>query len=246
MLKELEDYNWFPNWLRRFQMEFIGSIATWFALYKPIVPIANALLKAQNKCLIIDVCSGSGEPAIYLQNQLKSECTTQLSDKFPQKLNIHTPSITYLKESVDVIKISPQKKVLYTMYNAFHHFTKEEQIKILQQFSTSQASIVITEILTPSFFALLNVVVTGSIGQLLLTPFIRPFNVWRLFFTYIIPINIFTVVYDGVISVLKSKSAKQYKQIANNVVNKCYSIDVLCIRKWHGKIICIKAQPMYV
>ena len=43
MLKELEDYNWFPKILRRWQMEFIGTIAIWTKLYQPLIPILQQM-----------------------------------------------------------------------------------------------------------------------------------------------------------------------------------------------------------
>jgi hypothetical protein len=73
------------------------------------------------------------------------------------------------------------------------------------------------EILQPTVFCLLKIFFTTSIGSLLLTPFILPFSLRRLFFTYIIPVNILTISLDGILSVLKSRSVKQYQNLfANN------------------------------
>ena len=57
MIKELEDYNWFPKILRRFQMEYIGSIIKWADYYQPLVLITNKLLKENNINIIQDLCS---------------------------------------------------------------------------------------------------------------------------------------------------------------------------------------------
>jgi hypothetical protein len=244
MLKELEDYNWFPNMFRKFQLEFIGSLVNWFGFYKPIIPLAKNLLANAKTNAVFDLCSGSGKPAIYLQNKLGNNFVTTLTDKFPQK-KIPTSSIIYLQQPINVLNIITEKEKLYTMYNAFHHFDDEQQRNILQLFSTNQSSILIVEILTPSFFTFLNVVFSGTIGQLILTPFVKPFSFWRLFFTYVIPVNIFTVVYDGIISVLKSKSVKQYQILTSKVIQVNYSIEVLCFHQWQGKLICIKANPTY-
>jgi hypothetical protein len=53
---------------------------------------------------------------------------------------------------------------------------------------------------------LLKIIFTTTIGQIILTPFVKPFSWMRLVFTYIIPINLFTITWDGVVSVLKSES----------------------------------------
>jgi len=60
---------------------------------------------------------------------------------------------------------------------------------------------------------------TTTIGCLLLTIFIKPFSLIRLLFTYILPVNILTITYDGMISVLKSRSLKQYQTLLNNPNN---------------------------
>jgi hypothetical protein len=241
MLQELEDYNWFPSTLRKYQLEFIGCLVNWFGFYKPIVPILNRLLIYAKPNKIIDLCSGSGEPAIYVQNFLSKNVEIMLTDKFPPKTTLPN----YNLQSVDVLTINPEKKVVFTMYNAFHHFGNKQQQDILQKFYTNQSSILIVEILTPNLLCMLNVIFSSTIGQLLLTPFIKPFSFWRLFFTYVIPINIFTVMYDGIISVVKSKSQTQYQMLINTITTTNYCFEVLSIKQWHGKIICIKAHPTY-
>jgi hypothetical protein len=48
---------------------------------------------------------------------------------------------------------------------------------------------------------------------LVFTPFIRPLSLRRIFFTYILPVNLITITYDGIISVLKSRTADQYRSL---------------------------------
>jgi hypothetical protein len=105
----------------------------------------------------------------------------------------------------------------YTMFNAFHHFKDKEKVKIVQEIQNSGSTAFIVEILEPTIFCLLKIFFTTTIGSLVLTPFIRPFSLKRLFFTYILPVNILTITFDGIVSVLKSRSVKQYQDLfANN------------------------------
>jgi len=46
---------------------------------------------------------------------------------------------------------------------------------------------------------------------LLLAPFVKPFSLGRLFFTYVVPVNVLTITWDGVISVLRARTAEQYR-----------------------------------
>jgi hypothetical protein len=242
MLKELEDYNWFPMLLRKFQLEFIGSLVKWFALYKPLVPVIKDLSSQAKAEKITDLCSGSGEPAVYMQAQLGAPFTTKLTDKYPL-VKAMPEDISYETVGLDVLELQPEKGTLYTMYNAFHHFGDAGKEKILQNFSNNAATLLIAEILAPDLFTLLNVFFSGTAGQLLLAPFIRPFSLWRLLFTYIIPVNIFTVTYDGIISVIRSKTLGQYEKIAQRIGKVNYKIEVMQFRRWYGKVTYITAKP---
>jgi hypothetical protein len=217
-LKELEDYEGFPKNLRQFQMDFIGIMTRLLHLYKPLVPMIETHLSKNRKRQIMDLCSGSGQPAIYIHQQLQKIEGTLLTDKFPQVIN-EIDRVIYVKHSVDILKMNFEAQYFYTMYNAFHHFTDEEQKEIVSKLSAAKASFLIVEILQPNLLSLLQVILASTLGQLLITPFIKPFSLTRLLFTYIIPINIFTVLYDGVISVIKSKSVKEYKKLLGNYIN---------------------------
>ena len=201
-MKELEDYAWFPVMFRRFQMDFIGYVVTTFNFYDVFI---QHLQKKENTSMpMFDLCSGSGEPAITIFKKSSSFTSLTLSDKFPS-----TPAIHQL----DVLNMTFEKGQCYTMFNALHHFTDEEKISILANIKASGAKAYFVEILEPSILFLLKVCGLTLVLNLFITPFIRPFSLSRLFFTYIIPINLISITYDGVVSVLKSRSLKQYQQI---------------------------------
>jgi hypothetical protein len=199
---ELEDYPWFPTQLRQFQMDFIGFVVTKFNFYDVFIDHFKKEIKSPLP--MYDLCSGSGEPAITIFN--KSDCFSELilSDKFPIDSNIINK---------DVLKMNFESGICYTMFNAFHHFTDGEKKEIVLKIQKAKAKGYFVEILEPSLLFIIKVCMLTLVANLIITPFIRPFSFLRIFFTYIIPINLFTITYDGVVSVLKSKSIKQYKQI---------------------------------
>jgi hypothetical protein len=244
MMKELEDYDWFPQLLRKQQVGFIGSVVKWFKIYQPLVPILQQAAQQHTLLCITDCCSGSGDPAIWMHQQLTGPVQTTLTDKFPQSAAMNHSGIEYKKASSDVLQLQPLPGELYTMYNAFHHFTDEEQKKILQQFADNRSQFLIAELLQPDFLTLLNVIFTSTVGQLLLTPFIRPFSLLRLLFTYLLPINIVTVTYDGIVSVFKSKTVKQYQWLKAQVSTRTYSITVSQIKSKKANIVYIKGTTL--
>lgn len=223
-MKELEDYTWFPSVLRNFQTEFIGYIASRFNVYEPFVKYLKSLsLPVQS---MTDLCSGSGEPAIKIFNQSTIFHTLILSDKYPNPVQRGNDKFFYEKESEDVLKMKFKAGTCYTMFNSFHHFTDKDKLAIVEKIHMAGSAAFLVEILEPGIICFLKILAT-TIGNFLLTPFVKPFSFNRLFLTYIIPINIFTVMYDGIFSVLKSSSARQYQKL---FINFGDSIKVLRIK----------------
>lgn len=190
-------------------MDFIGFMVCKFNIYKPIVQYLNTL---KTNSILFDLCSGTGKPAIHIFNQCKNFNQLILSDKFPNEFK-NTNNIIYFKASLDVLNIQFESQNTYIMLNAFHHFTDSEQFIIIEKAKTNNANLLIVEMLKPTLICFLKILFATTIGVLTFTPFIKPFGLKRLVFTYIIPVNIFTICFDGLVSVFKSKSNKQYQKI---------------------------------
>lgn len=204
-MKELEDYSWFPATLRKFQTDYIGFVVSKFDIYESFIEHLN---KQNVKSKIqFDLCSGSAEPASTIFKS--SSCFNKLilSDKYPSYPNI---------EKLDVLETQYSSEYTYTMFNAFHHFDDQEKLNIVEKIKNANTKAYFVEILEPSLFFILKVLFATIVGTILISPFIKPFSVKRLFFTYIIPLNIINISYDGIISVLKSRSLKQYERLFQN------------------------------
>jgi hypothetical protein len=244
MLKELEDYTWFNKNLRRWQMDFIGSVANWANLYQPLEPVLQQLLANNNCTQIQDLCSGSGQPTLHLYKRLNKKIPLVLSDKFPDE-NFSSHTATYLAQQVDVTQMQPQKSTCYTMYNAFHHFSSVTQIQIVKNMAMTNSPFLFAEILHPGILNIIKIFFTTTIIQLFVAPFINPFSLTRLFFTYIIPINLFTITFDGIISVLKSKTKNQYENLLATTSGDKYIITVNSLKTTTATIVYIMGRPLY-
>lgn len=210
-MKELEDYSWFPPLLRDFQLEFIGFVVTKFNVYDVFISYIQSLSLPLGS--MTDLCSGSGEPAITIFRQ--SNCFNQLtlSDKYPNTAKLEGGTSEYTIQRADVLDMDFKAGTCYTMFNAFHHFSDAEKVKIVQNIQTTGSAAFFVEILEPTLFCLVKVFFTTTIGSLVLTPFIRPFSFIRLLLTYIVPVNLLAITFDGLVSVAKSRSVKQYQTL---------------------------------
>eukprot|EP01041_Mallomonas_annulata_P000227 gene227-412_t len=177
-MKELEDYNWFPSFLRNYQTEFIGFVVAKFDVYNVFVKHLNTMsLQAKP---MLDLCSGSGQPAIYIFK--KSNCFTQLilSDKYPNSLQFHDDKIVYEMQSTNVLTMHFDATNYYTLFNSFHHFTDDEKIMTTQKIYDSGATAFFVEILEPTISCFFKVLFMTTIGCLLLSPFVKPFSLKRI------------------------------------------------------------------
>lgn len=210
-MKELEDFSWFPSLLRNFQTEFIGFVVTTFNFYGIFIEHLKGMSLSGKP--MFDLCSGAGEPAITIFRKCNCFSHLYLSDRYPNLPSINNHNITYLPQSMNVLNIQFEKDAYYTMFNAFHHFSDKEKLMIAERIHTSGSNAFFVEILQPRIDYILKVLLMTTLGSLLLTPFVKPFSISRLFFTYIIPVNILTITYDGLLSVAKSRSVKQYRKL---------------------------------
>ena len=240
-LKELEDYPWFPSRLRKMQLEYVGWISVQLKLYKPVLELLSKF--PSNKWT--DLASGSGWPALYLQKNASHQIHYTLSDLYPDSVSNKVKQLVEVEpESLNLIDFQPQTGKQYSIFNAFHHFTSEQQKQLINKMKEARASCIIAEVLEPTWICFLQVTLAALIVQPLTAWAIQPLSIVRMITTYIIPVQLITVAWDGWLSVLKSKSLSQYKALVNDLADNQYSIEVKRIKQLRGNLIVILAQPI--
>lgn len=215
-MKELEDFQWFPSFLRNYQTDYIGFVTNLMGTYRPFISYIKSKSKLNRN--LTDLCSGSGAPALALFGNAGHFKSIMLTDKYPNE-SIRVPYATS-----DVTTRGFTKDCCYTMFNAFHHFSDEEKTDLVNKLRQAGTHAWIVEIIQPTVYSLLKVLVTSTIGCLLLTPFVRPFSWKRLLFTYVLPVNLFTITYDGIISVYKSRTLKDYQMLLDHTGAKVFRL----------------------
>jgi hypothetical protein len=240
-MRELEDFDWFPKAFRQHQMDFLSQLAIIFKLYHPAKPVIFDILSSQKQPGWTDACSGSGGPV----QSIAGSYPVLLTDLYPnfQQLTLPT-NFNCHKEPTDITKILPPGHGLITLFNSFHHFTEEQQIHIFKRCSEAGRPLIAIEILQPGLKSFISVFLTTTIGHWLLVPFLKPFSLKRLFFTYIIPLHTFSVLYDGIISVFKSKSSHYFEAFAKRNTTRYYRIDFEKINGRYGSLFMIKGLPV--
>ncbi len=226
---ELEDQFWFPTFFRDQQTAFIGFVAGAFGIYNPLLPQLQKILASNGDKTWTDCCSGAAGPVLYFQEKLKFKGNILLTDKFPNKTFKENKklNIAYLNNPLDILKDKIPNKGLVTMFNAFHHFNLQERKIIIDQLIKTNRPFLIAEILQPNVLDAIKIFVTAIVGQVLLAPFIKPFSFKRLFFTYFIPLNIVTVLWDGIASVIRAIPFSHLKQLAETIDSKGFEVKAI-------------------
>lgn len=226
-LFEFEDQKWFPTLLRNYTTDFLQFLSNKMKVYEPVVEEINEALRKSNTSTIIDLGSGSGGGLLWLGNELKRnnpELKIILTDFFPNKIAFEqtkkrAPYFDYSLDSVDARNVPQYLTGFRTQFLSFHHFKPQDAMMILQNAVDRKQPIGIFEIQDKTFPSMLAMFLS-PLSVLLTTPFIHPFRLGRLIFTYLIPILPLVVLWDGIVSSLRTYSVEELKALVDSIKNK--------------------------
>lgn len=250
-LFEFEDQSWFPDFLRNYGTDFLQFLSNKTKMYKPVIPILENGLKKCNENRILDLGSGGGGGLLWLNSELKKtipELKIILTDYYPnipafEYTQEQANNFEFLTKSVDARNVPKELKGFRTMFLSLHHFKPKNARQILQNAIDSNSSIVIFEAQERSFPSLLAMFLS-PITVLLTTPFIRPFKLGRILFTYLIPIVPIFVWWDGIVSSLRTYSVKEMKELVVQLENKdSFNWEINKIRSGPGIVLYLVGTP---
>ncbi|GAB3828290.1 class I SAM-dependent methyltransferase [Pontibacter rugosus] len=226
-LFELEDQPWFPHTIRQGMLDFLRFMITKLNAYEAALPLLQELLERTQQQHITDLCSGAGGGIAAIQQQLSermgSTIGITLSDLYPnitayQYLHHKSGgSIAYIPEPVNATAVPESVAGVRTIFSSFHHFPPATAKAILQDAADKRAAIGIFEGARKSWLEMLLLWLAFPFLILVVTPFIRPFKISRLFYTYIIPLIPLGIIWDGTVSLLRIYPPEQLQRMAEEV-----------------------------
>jgi hypothetical protein len=224
-LIELEDLPWFPAPLRDMATDYLQMM---LHVSKPYVAIAPRLRRALDTVAggqILDIASGGGGPWARLLPMLAASgapVRVTLSDRYPnleafEQASRRFPSLVdFCREPLDAARVPPERDGLRTIFSAFHHFPPELGRAIIADAVHQGRGIAIFEATQRNAATFLAILATPLLVWLL-TPLIRPLTLARLALTYLLPLIPAIVLFDGVVSCLRSYSADELRGLAESV-----------------------------
>ncbi|MBP1224881.1 hypothetical protein [Flavobacterium sp. 1355] len=226
-LFEFEDQNWLPSFIRNYMTDFLQFLSNKTPMYKGIVPVIEKGLKESNTSQIIDLGSGGGGGLIWLNKELRKNnpgLKILLTDYFPnipafEHTQKEANNFEFIRTPIDARNVPENLNGLRTQFLSLHHFKPKDAQQILQNAVDSNSSIAIFEGQERSFQSIMAMIFS-PISVLLTTPFIKPFHIGRIIFTYLIPIVPILILWDGVVSSLRTYSVDEMNALVSNLNNK--------------------------
>lgn len=230
-LFEFADLRWFPSILRKGLMDLLRDFIELTGVYRPVVPFLKECLSQSHQHKIIDMASGGGGPLVHLEKEINKNATQEentlipivLSDIYPQLeswkwIKKQHPTIDFIAQPMDItnLPITEELQGLHTFFSCLHHLEEKQIQKLLQNTMQNQQSIVIFEGATKRGIEVMAAIFLLPLAVFIRALFVRPFCVWRVIFTYFIPILPFLMAWDGTVSILRLYPEKYWEKWATS------------------------------
>jgi len=175
---------------------------------------------------VVDLCSGAGGPWASLHRTIAE--TTQggiqvrLTDFYPnlaafEALAIaHAPVFEFSTHPVSALDVPKDLTGFRTLFSCFHHFAPAQAAGILSDAVHKRQGIAIAESTQRHPLLIAYMLLTPGI-VLLTSPFQAPFRWSRLFWTYVVPVIPLAVMFDGIVSCLRTYTPKELMGLVNTV-----------------------------
>ncbi|MEM6803652.1 MAG: hypothetical protein AAF696_19765 [Bacteroidota bacterium] len=197
---QISNSKWFPGFLTRCIHEFM----TWFVhtikAAKPFMPIIEEGLKYADRIVVIDKKGGAGFETLEV-----------FLDEHIEKVHI------------DSAQFEAAEKGLYVSVNSFHQFGPEKAKEMLQKVSANKQPIAVLEGNNDSLWQVFGMTVIVPLTVLLTAPFVKPFRIERLIFTYLIPILPLVTFLDGFIALFKLYAPQDLDELTASITRENYN-----------------------
>ncbi len=230
-LFEFGDQDGVPLAFRHYLTDFLSFAISWIARMpgSGLAPVTRALARALGRTgdhHILDLCSGSGGPAVSVRTALADagvDLDLTLSDLVPNARALaricerEGDRVRFHPEPLDATAVPPELSGFRTVFNAFHHLPPELARKVLADASRSGRGIAVIEVTERTVASVLFMVIVIPLLVLLTTPFVRPWRWGRLFWTYLVPWMPWMIAFDGVVSSLRTYTVEELHELVSEI-----------------------------
>ena len=258
---DLHEQPWFPSSIRNEITDALQFGLNLLNAYAPIAPLLQSALdsaRSGTNCSqsVVDLCSGGGGPWSDLAQMVQSRKLSGdsaglriwLTDKYPNlgaSQNVRAAPenrIGFYPGSVDAMNVPPELKGFRTMFTSFHHFLPEEARAILQNAVDAGEGMGIFEI-TRRAPRTIGLILVWDLMLFICTPWIRPFRWSRFVWTYLVPIIPLVLLFDGVVSCLRTYRPQELREMVEKLAGNEYEWKISELAAGHVPITYLIGYP---
>lgn len=239
------------GWLGELTPGFLAAAFSLTRWYRVAASPLSQALRRSGATQVLDLGSGSGGPLPLLQRTLRQDhdlrIAVRLSDRVPQpdswralgtqaqgeRGGTDGDDLAGVSEPVDATAVPPHLSGFRTLFQSFHHLSPPQAQAVLQDAVRQRVGIALFEnthrrILPtlPLFFV--------PFAVLLFTPFVRPLSLRRLLLTYVLPVAPLVVLWDALVSALRSYTPRELSQMTAALAYDGVDYDWQQGRAWQG------------
>lgn len=198
-MPQISNSKWFPGFLRGCMHEFM----TWFVqrvnAAQPFLPVVEEGLKYTNGIVEVKMNVGAGFET--------------LDPLVPAEIP---------RSHIEVNNFNAEQEGLYVFVNSFHQLDRIKAFEVLSTIARNNRPVVVLEGNNDSLWQVFGMVVIVPLTVLLTAPFVRPFRIERLVFTYLIPILPIVTCIDGFLALFKLYSPKDMEELVSTIPTRLY------------------------
>jgi hypothetical protein len=236
-LFEILDQSWCPQAVRDGATDFLEHITNTTDLYATVRCRLLEAIRESGSHAVVDLCSGGGGPWLSkawraARHNPEWPLRVALTDKFPSevlrsRLDCREERLQAISQPVDATAVPADLPGFRTIFASFHHFSDNVAIQVLADAVRRGEGIATAEVTSRTFKALLIICFMPLI-VLLLTPLIRPFRISRILLTYLLPAIPLTVLWDGLVSCLRTRTPDELKRLATGLEQYSWTSGYAC------------------
>lgn len=223
---ELHERPWFPQGLRNLVTDALQFILNVCRFYQPIAGKLEGAIRESGARRVVDLCSGGAGPWLWLYRRVgvgrHSPLEIVLTDKYPNAgafeyaRSVSGGAISYSAESIEAARIPAELAGFRTIFSSFHHFSPPEIVAMLQDAADHRQGFGAFEGAARRGATMVGILVV-PIAVLATAPFIRPFRLTRLLWTYLPPVIPLVLFIDGLLSCLRTYLPSEMSEMCTQV-----------------------------
>lgn len=243
-----------PELLRRVATDYLRTVGQVFRAFEPVTPLLAEALAASGSRTVIDLCSGGGGPIVTLAETVRDRFgfapKVVLTDLHPNREAFAwlaaraTVPVVFETDAVDARAVPARLRGVRTLFDAFHHFEPDRARGILADAANQSAPILIVEATERSLPALIGMLLFVPLLVLLLTPFVRPLSFGRIVLTYLIPIAAPLILFDGLVSCLRSYTVPELTELTRGLETDTYRFRIGTLRSRGQRLTYVLGRAM--